>query len=69
VPGDADEGGGRLRTRPGQKIIADRTRQKILLPVPVLAVKNFGANVTGPEIFFKSQSNPMRTPDRVRDRI
>ena len=69
VPGDAIEGGGSLQTRPGQKIIADRTRQKILLPVPVLAVKNFGANVTGPEFFrtnrfsriFFCQSNLMRS--------
>jgi hypothetical protein len=40
VPGDADEGGrefaNKARTK---KIIAGRARQKILLPVPVLAGK------------------------------
>jgi hypothetical protein len=64
---------GSLQTRPGQKIIADRARQKILLPVPVLVGKNSGANVTGLEIFFPNrfcrdffyQSNPMRSTSRV----
>jgi hypothetical protein len=46
-----------------------------LLHVPVLAGKNSGANVTGPEFFlhesvlpgffFKRQSNPMRIRGRV----
>jgi len=39
-----------------KKIIADRARQKILLPVPVLAGKNFGAKVTGPNFFLRTGS-------------
>jgi len=56
-----------------KKIIADRARQKILLPVPVLAGKHFGGNVTGPKFFctnrfcreFFCRSNPMGCRGRV----
>jgi len=55
VPGDVDEGGGSLRTRPGQKNYADRAWEKILLIVPGFFRKKFGANVTGPEIFCSNR--------------
>jgi len=52
VPGDADDGGGNLRTRPGQKNIADRARTKNIVARTGFAGKNSGATVNGPEIFL-----------------
>jgi len=67
---ECGKGGREFANKARQKKYCGPGPAKIFLIVPVLAVKNFGASVTGPEIFFArtgstgnffSRSNPMRS--------